>query len=132
MAPRRPPLSASAPGNAEDRAGAVFEALADPTRRAVLRAVAETGPRTATELAELIPVSRQAITKHLGVLRAAALVDQERQGRETRWTATTQPLAEAGAWLRATGSAWDDRLDRLARRAAMEGRGDGRGAAGPR
>ena len=57
--------------DAEARAGAVFEALADPTRRAVLRDVAEQGPRTATELAADLPVTRQAVAKHLAVLRDA-------------------------------------------------------------
>ena len=61
------------PADAEARAAAVFEALADPTRRAVLRDVAEQGPRTATELAAELPVSRQAVAKHLTVLHEAGL-----------------------------------------------------------
>lgn len=101
----------------------MFEALADPTRRAVLRAVAEQGPRTATELAGDLPVSRQAIAKHLAVLQAAGLVDAARHGRETRWSATPKPMVEAGAWLGRTGSAWDDRLGRLAARATERVRG---------
>lgn len=104
MTPRQDP---------EAQAGAVFEALADPTRRAVLRRVAEGGPCTATEVAAALPVTRQAVAKHLGVLRAAGLVAHERAGRETRYSATPAPLTEAGRWLTATGSAWDDRLDRL-------------------
>ena len=60
------------------RRGAVFEALADPTRRAVLRDVAPSGPRTATELAAELPISRQAVAKHLAVLREAGLVAHER------------------------------------------------------
>ena len=67
---RRRPGVTDAP-DAEARAAAVFEALADPTRRAVLRDVAEQGPRTATELAAELPVSRQAVAKHLAVLRSA-------------------------------------------------------------
>jgi DNA-binding transcriptional ArsR family regulator len=112
--------------DAEARAGAVFEALADPTRRAVLRNVAERGPVTATELATVLPITRQAIAKHLVVLRDAGLVEQERAGRETRFTAQPAALAAAGQWLMATGSAWDDRLARLARRAeAKRSRGSG-------
>jgi DNA-binding transcriptional ArsR family regulator len=103
--------------DAEARAGAVFEALADATRRAVLRDVAERGPLTATELAADLPVTRQAIAKHLAVLREAGLVDRERAGRETRFRATPGPMADASRWLDATGSAWDDRLSRLAARA---------------
>lgn len=108
--------------DAEARAGAVFEALADPTRRAVLRNVAERGPVTATELAAVLPVTRQAIAKHLAVLRDAGLVTGERAGRETRFTAQPATLAAAGRWLMATGSAWDDRLARLARRAEAKRR----------
>ena len=103
--------------DAEARAGAVFEALADPTRRAVLRDVAERGPLTPTELAAALPVTRQAVAKHLGVLQGAGLVTPERQGRETRYTATPGPLTEAGAWLTQAGQAWDGRLARLAQRA---------------
>jgi len=98
----------------EARAGAVFEALADPTRRAVLRAVAEHGSRTATELAGGLPVTRQAVAKHLAVLRDAGLVTPERCGRELRFSARPEPLDAAGRWLTATGAAWDDRLRRLA------------------
>lgn len=107
--------------DAEARAAAVFEALADTTRRAVLRAVAEEGPRTATEVAAGLPVSRQAVAKHLAVLRTAGLVAPERVGRETRFSATLAPLTEAGQWLDRTGRAWDDRLRRLAARARDKG-----------
>jgi DNA-binding transcriptional ArsR family regulator len=107
----------SAP-DAETRAGAVFEALADPTRRAVLRGVAEQGPRTATELAAGLPVTRQAVAKHLAVLHDAGLVSVRRTGRETRFSATLGPLDEAGRWLARTGAAWDDRLARLEGRAS--------------
>ena len=99
------------------RAGAVFDALADATRRAVLRDVVSHGPCTATELAADRAISRQAVAKHLAVLRDAGLVRHERAGREARFSATLGPLDDAGAWLRATGDAWDDRLARLARRA---------------
>jgi len=94
----------------------VFAALADPTRRAVLRDVAEQGPLTATELADRLPVTRQAIAKHLAVLHEAGLVEPTRAGRENRFSATPGPLADAGRWLATTGSAWDGRLDRLSQR----------------
>ena len=113
--------------DAEARAGVVFEALADATRRAVLRDVAERGPVTATELAAGLPVTRQAVAKHLAVLREAGLVDQERAGRETRYSATTRPMVDASRWLDATGAAWDDRLSRLAARLQHRAR-DGAGA----
>ena len=98
---------------ADARAGAVFEALADPTRRAVLRDVASRGPRTATEVAADLPVSRQAVAKHLAILREAGLVAHERAGREARFTAQLAPLSDAEDWLREAGTAWDDRLRRL-------------------
>jgi DNA-binding transcriptional ArsR family regulator len=110
----------SGAADAEARAAAVFEALADPTRRAVLRDVAEQGPRTATELAAELPVSRQAIAKHLAVLREAGLVARARAGREARFTATLAPLAEAGRWLDRTGRAWEGRLARLEARARRD------------
>jgi DNA-binding transcriptional ArsR family regulator len=94
-------------------AGAVFAALADPTRRAVLHEVAVRGPVTATELADRVPVTRQAIAKHLAVLADAGLVTAGRSGRENRFTAASAPLADAERWLREAGTAWDDRLARL-------------------
>lgn len=93
---------------------AVFAALADPTRRDVLRAVAERGPVTATALAGGLPVSRQAVAKHLGLLRDAGLVAAERSGRETRFVARTGPLEELATWATQAGRRWDARLARLA------------------
>jgi DNA-binding transcriptional ArsR family regulator len=83
----------------------------------VLRDVVARGPRTATELAADLPVSRQAVAKHLAVLREAGLVEHERTGREAHFTATLGPLADAERWLRDAGASWDDRLARLERRA---------------
>ncbi len=97
---------------------AVFAALADPTRRAVLQAVARADSRTATELAAAMPVSRQALVKHLQQLADAGLVTAERRGRERRYRITPAPLTDAMAWMADVGSAWDARLDRLRRRLA--------------
>jgi DNA-binding transcriptional ArsR family regulator len=104
------------------RAGEVFAALADPTRRAVLRSVADEGPCTATELAARLPVSRQAIAKHLGILRAAGLVATQKAGREQQFTVTADRLLEAGTWLTRSGTAWDERLGRLERLARPRSR----------
>ena len=104
--------------DAEARAGAVFEALADPTRRAVLRDVAEQGPRTATELAAELPVSRQAIAKHLAVLREAGPGRPRRAGREARVHRHPGPAGRGRRWLDRTGQAWEDRLARLEARAS--------------
>lgn len=93
-----------------DRAGRVFEALADPTRREVIRRLAEGGPLTATELAGPIGISRQAVAKHLATLRLAGLAVATREGREAPHELRTQAFAEAEAWMRAIGADWNRRL----------------------
>ena len=93
---------------------AVFAALAAPTRREVLRAVASGEASTATELAAQLPISRQAVAKHLDQLRRAQLLDAHRAGRETRFEATPAPLADAMAWMAEVGARWDERLAALA------------------
>jgi len=100
-----------------DRVGDVLGALADPTRRTVFEAVARRGPLTATSLADELPVTRQAVAKHLERLADAGLVASERAGRETRWSATPAPLADARRWFDDVGAAWDRRLGALADRA---------------
>ena len=97
-----------------DRAGAVFGALADPTRRALLAAVAEQPHLTATELAAELPISRQAVLKHLTALADAGLVDRERSGREVHYRLTPAPLSDAVSWMTEVGAQWDDRLAGLA------------------
>ena len=92
---------------------AVFTALADPTRRAVLRSIASGEASTATELAARLPVTRQAVQKHLAQLEGARLVDGERVGRETRFSATPAPLGDAIEWMTAVGEQWDERLAAL-------------------
>jgi len=84
-----------------DPIGQVFSALADPSRRHVLGYLAEHGTATATELAGGLPVTRQAVAKHLSTLSDAGLVSHERAGRETRYRLTD------------AGSEWDERLDAL-------------------
>ena len=100
---------------AAEPADAVFAALADATRRSILQAVSERGPLTATTLAAELPISRQAVAKHLALLREAGLVHADRAGRETRFTAEPEPLRDVAAWATATGQRWDDRLERLRR-----------------
>jgi DNA-binding transcriptional ArsR family regulator len=96
-------------------AEAVFEALADATRRQVVQRLAEAGPATATELAGDLPVTRQAVAKHLATLAQAGLVTSDRQGRETRYQLTPEPLAAAVSWMASVGSQWDNRLEALQR-----------------
>ena len=93
-----------------DTSGAVFAALSDPTRRLVVRCLAEGGPSTATGIAGRLPVTRQAVAKHLVALADAGLVESARHGREVRYRLTPQPMAEAVAWMASVGAAWDERL----------------------
>ena len=97
---------------ADDEAGRVFSALADPTRRRLLTALSDT-PSTATELAHDLPISRQAVTKHLSALAEAGLLERERIGRDIRYRVTTQPLTEAVSWMAEVGGQWDARLGSL-------------------
>jgi DNA-binding transcriptional ArsR family regulator len=99
-----------------DRAGAVFGALSDPTRRALLQTIAEQPQATATELASDLPISRQAVLKHLAALADAGLVDRERSGREVRYKVTPEPLTDAVSWMADVGGQWDGRLAALHRR----------------
>lgn len=92
---------------------AVFAALADATRRDILRSIVTTGPLTATELAADRSISRQAVAKHLAVLDGAGLVRGERAGREVRFAADTAPLTCATEWIEDTSAAWDRRLGHL-------------------
>lgn len=92
---------------------AVFAALADPTRRRVLRLVAERGPTSATLLEHELPVSRQAIVKHLVVLSRAGLVTGQRSGQEVRYALVPEPLDDVSKWIAEIGSRWDERLARL-------------------
>jgi DNA-binding transcriptional ArsR family regulator len=100
----------------DDRAGAVFAALADPTRREVVRRLAAGEPLTASALARELPVSRQAVAKHLALLRDAGLADVEQAGREARYRLTPAPLADAVRWMERASARWDERLDDLERR----------------
>ena len=101
----------------------VFGALADPTRRRLLSAISER-PATATELAGGLPISRQAVVKHLGALAEAGLLERERAGREVRYRMTPAPLSDAVSWMAHVGGQWDERL------AALEGAFGGRRVSG--
>jgi DNA-binding transcriptional ArsR family regulator len=97
----------------EDGAGAVFFALADSTRREVISSLAKEGPATVTELAARLPVTRQAVAKHLAALDEAGLVSFEQQGRRRRYRLTPGPLTEAVSWMAEVGAEWDERLESL-------------------
>lgn len=93
--------------------GDVLTALADPTRRALLDVLADAGPASATVLAARLPVSRQAVVKHLQVLEAAGLVAGTRAGREVRYAVRPEPLDATADWLATRAAAWDRRLRAL-------------------
>jgi DNA-binding transcriptional ArsR family regulator len=97
----------------------VFDALGDPTRRHLVESLAR-GEASATQLAADLPVTRQAVAKHLSALREAGLVESRRHGRETLYRVNSDPLDAAAAWIVRVGGEWDARLERL--RALVEGR----------
>ena len=99
----------------------VFSALSDPTRRALLRTIAEQPAATATQLAADLPISRQAVLKHLTALTEAGLIDRERAGREVRYRMTPQPLSDAVSWMADVGAQWDSRLASLKRQFDPQG-----------
>lgn len=93
----------------------VIAALADPTRRKVLDLIAAQGEATATTLAERLPISRQAVVKHLAVLNAAGLVSCSRVGREARYTVRPAALDTTAQWMASLAADWDRRLARIKR-----------------
>ena len=92
----------------------VFTALADPTRRAILAALAAHGPATPTDLADRLPITRQAIAKHLLLLADAGLVTSEPgERRRVRYRLCSEPVQVAQQFLAALAHEWDARLDAL-------------------
>jgi DNA-binding transcriptional ArsR family regulator len=92
----------------------VFAALADPNRRHLLEALSR-NEASATQLAAGLPVTRQAVAKHLAALRDAGLVASRRAGRETLYTLNPGPLDDAVTWIVRVGGEWDARLEGLRR-----------------
>ena len=98
-----------------DPVGPVFAALADDTRRQVVETLATGQGATATSLAADLPMTRQAVAKHLAALRRAELVRSSRQGREIVYELEPDALSDAASWLASVGGQWDERLQRLER-----------------
>lgn len=108
-----PPDSLAQP-DTETIAEQVFIALADPTRRGILAALAAHGPATATDLAARLPITRQAIAKHLSLLSEADLVTAEPgERRRVRYRLHSAPMRIAQQFLAALGRDWDGSLDAL-------------------
>jgi len=93
----------------------VLVALADPTRRRLLDTLSAHPQATATMLAAKLPVTRQAIVKHLAVLEQAGLVEARKQGREVQFAVRPERLERTAQWMRNVAAAWDDRLDAIKR-----------------
>lgn len=93
----------------------LWSAIGDPTRRRMLDLLLAQGEGTATSLSRHMPVTRQAVSKHLGVLDRVGLVRATPAGREKRYRVDDAQLARAVAQLTSVGSAWDARLQRIKR-----------------
>ncbi len=101
-------------GAADDELGAVFAALADPTRRAMIDALLREGETSVPRLSAELPITRQAVAKHLATLDHAGLVERaQASGREVRYRLRGGALESANAWLARAESAWEQRLARL-------------------
>lgn len=91
----------------------MFAALSDPTRQQLIDWLASEESGTATEFAERLPISRQAVARHLSELEAAGLVGGARLGKEYRYSLDPSPLVDAMQWLAARATRWDDTLEAL-------------------
>jgi DNA-binding transcriptional ArsR family regulator len=106
-----------------DQLSQTFAALADPTRRSILTRLAE-GEATVGELAEPLPMSLPAVSRHLKVLERAGLIVR---GREAQWRPAqlqTPPLDDAVDWMRSRKQTWEERMDRLDLHLSRTGEGD--------
>lgn len=107
----------------------LWSAVGDPTRRRILDVLVDRGEATATVLAGELPVTRQAVAKHLAVLDRAGLVTGKREGREMRYAIHPKRLAAATRSMAQVAAEWDARLGaikRIAEAAARENRGQER------
>jgi len=93
----------------------LWSAIGDPMRRTMIDLLVDRGPATATSLSEHLPVTRQAVSKHLAVLDRVGLVHAEVAGRERHYRVDEAQLARAVAQLAAVGDSWDARLRRIRR-----------------
>lgn len=112
-------------GDMGEGVDSVLSALADPTRRRLLDLLAAQGEATATRLAEDLPVSRQAVVKHLTVLDTAGLVSADRVGREVRYTVRPASLDATARWMAGLAADWDRRLATIKRIAEAAQREEG-------
>jgi DNA-binding transcriptional ArsR family regulator len=105
-----------------DQVGRVFAALADPTRRQMVEALLREGTTSVPALTATLPITRQAVAKHISTLDSAGLIERTpARGREVSYRLRSGALDPAASWMRDAESAWDTRLTRLKR--AVERRG---------
>ena len=97
---------------AASRLDAVFAALADPTRRAIIERLSR-GPARVTELAEPFDMSLNAVSKHIRVLEASGVIERRRKGRDHILSINTNSLNEADGWIEQTRRYWENRLDAM-------------------
>jgi DNA-binding transcriptional ArsR family regulator len=95
-----------------DLMDAVLHALSDESRRTVLETLRER-PATAGELADLLPIARPGVSRHLRVLREAGLVDVRKEAQRRVYTLRPEPLAEVDGWLAGYRALWQNRMDAL-------------------
>jgi DNA-binding transcriptional ArsR family regulator len=91
----------------------LFDALGDPNRLRIVTRLCDGGPCSTREVTQVIPVTRQAATKHLLLLEAVGLVSSQRHGRERIWRVQPEPLTDASKYLTALSQRWDRAIDRL-------------------
>jgi DNA-binding transcriptional ArsR family regulator len=121
--PSQGPGSAAGTVSAAEEAlvDVVLAALSDPTRRRILDGLSAAGGATATVLAQDLPVTRQAVVKHLAVLHEAGLVVGRKAGREVRYSLDPGPLAATARWMSELASEWDRPLQAVKRMAESSG-----------
>ncbi len=91
----------------------IFTALAEPTRRTIIEMLATNGPLSATEIYEQFPVSPQAISQHLKVLREAHLVEMEKRAQKRLYRLNPQTLSQFEAWVQQMQQRWEERFAAL-------------------
>ncbi len=91
----------------------LFGALGDATRRSLFERLSTGGPASASQLAHELPITRQAISKHIATLESAGLVTRREAGREIQFVANPERLEDLGSWSQRVNRQWQDRIQRL-------------------
>lgn len=94
-------------------AASVFDALGDPNRLQIVIGLCDAGPSSTLQVAQAVPLSRQAATKHLELLQAVGVVSSLKHGRERIWTVEPKPLTAVSDYLTTLSGRWDRAIGRL-------------------